>query len=105
MAESLIEYAAARVGQVRAARVIAFMVQWNTARIDLGDEWPTEGIEAEARAYADWWRLSERTAWRELARFREVFPDEPTPTRLLHLLRAEQRRRGVAGLGSAPLPA
>jgi hypothetical protein len=37
--------------------------------------------------YASYWKISERTAWREMARFKEAFPHEDNPDRLaVHVL-------------------
>ena len=99
-------HAVAAVGPMKGARVLAFMVQWNTAREALGDEWPADGIEAQVRAYCAWWRVSERTGWNELSRFRAVWPEEETPSGLMDALMASwDRSRGVRGLGSVALPA
>lgn len=103
---SLAAVAQKRVGSLRAGRVLAFMVAWETARASLGDEWPADqGISAQVYAYGAWWRESERTAWRELERFRAAFPDEQTPTRLMDAAAAARwdRRHGVAGLAALQL--
>jgi hypothetical protein len=60
---------------MKAARVGVFL--WCLARQfeDTG-EWPTQA------AYAEHWRLNERTAERDWAAFHDVFPGEPSPERL-----------------------
>jgi hypothetical protein len=99
-------HAQAQLGMLKGARVLAFMVSWETARSALGDEWPATGVEAQVRAAAAWWREAERTTWYQLARFRECFPGEETPSRLMDELAAEwDRSRGVRGLGAVALPA
>lgn len=102
MAEpTLLQLATDRVGQLRAGRVLAFMIAWQTARRALGDEWPAEGVEAQVRAYSAWWRQSERNGWRELDRFRQVWPDETTPSALMDAAASSwDERRGVQGLGA-----
>jgi hypothetical protein len=76
--QTLAMIAAGRVGVIKSARVMAFMVQWQIAADDLGRE-PT------VEEYAEWWNSSRRTAFREQALFREAFPGENTPRRLLDL--------------------
>ncbi len=104
--QSLAQQAGARVGVWKAGRVLAFMVQWETARASLRDDWP-DGLSAQVAAYSEWWRDTERTGWNELRRFRAAFPGEQTPTRLMEAAAAARwdRRRGVAGLGAVQLAA
>lgn len=100
---SLMEYAIRQGGVVRAGRVLTFVIAWGTARDKLGDEWP-DTLSAQVRAYAEWWKQSERTSWREIKRFREVFPDEETPSRLLDLVQAGKARDDLAvSLGTVPI--
>jgi hypothetical protein len=95
--------AAMRQGPIKGGRTIAFMLQWAIWRESTGQVPRT--ITEDVQAYADWWRDSERTAWRDVARFREAFPGELTPDRILDLV-ADQldRREGVRGLGSLSVP-
>jgi hypothetical protein len=96
---TLLEAAVMRVGLLKGPRVVAFMVAWSIAERELGHE-PT------LAEYREWWNESERTAYREQALFRECFPGESTPSRLMAVLaEAWDERRGVRGLGSVPLPA
>jgi hypothetical protein len=96
---SLLEVAVRRVGARRGARVLAFMIAWDVVRRELGRE-PT--IEE----YGEWWRISRRTAFREQALFRQVFPEESSPARLMDAARgAWDERKGVLGLGAVALPA
>jgi hypothetical protein len=74
----LLELAAKRVGLRKAMKVLSFMVAWDHARDRLGHE-PT--IEE----YSDWWKESPATAYRHQALFRQAFPGETTPSRLLDL--------------------
>jgi hypothetical protein len=96
---TLLEVAMAQVGMRRGARVIAFMIAWNVVRRELGHE-PT--IEE----YGDWWKVSRATAFREQQMFREAFPGEENPARLMDAAAgAWDERKGVRGLGSVPVPA
>ena len=102
---TILEAAVRRVGVVQGGRAVAVLVQWDTALQAMGDEWP-EGIEAQVQAYADWWRVAERTGWNDLRRFRAAFPGEETPARLMAAARdVWDERRGVRGLGAVALPA
>lgn len=104
---TILEAAVRRVGVLQGSRAVAVMVQWHTVRAAMGDEWPADGtVSDRVRVCADWWHVTERTAWNELRRFRAAFPGEETPERLMTAAQASwDERRGVAGLGSAPLPA
>ena len=89
----------ARVGIRRGAKVLAFMIAWDLVRQELGHEPSVE-------EYAEWWRTSIRTAYREQALFRDAFPGEENPARLMDVSRgAWDERKGVRGLGSVPVPA
>jgi hypothetical protein len=90
-------YAATRLGPLKGSRVLTFMIAWDVARREVGDD-------LTVAAYAEWWKLSERTAWRELATFHELFPDERNPTRIMRELQGQwESRRGVRGLGAVKL--
>jgi hypothetical protein len=96
-----LQQAAARnVGQVKAAKVVAFIVMWAIAEEALGHP-PT------LDQYADWWRESRSTVFRLQARFREAFPGESTPQRLVDAIQAQEGRtwfkRGVSGCTSLAL--
>src|SRR5919205_295819 len=91
---TLLELAVARVGMRRGARVLAFMIAWDVVRKELGRE---PSIEE----YGEWWRTSVRTAYREQALFRDAFPGEENPARLMDSAKGEwDERKGVRGLGS-----
>lgn len=94
--QTLLQLAVRRVGLMRAGRVLAFMVAWDVVRRELDRE-PT------LEEYGDWWRQSRATSFREQKLFREAFPGEVTPTRLLDAAGDEwDRRRGWKGLGAVP---
>jgi hypothetical protein len=106
MAErSLLAVAIAQAGVWKGTRAVEFMVAWQTARESLNDEWPEhDGVTAQLYAYRDWWRQAQRTAWRDLERFRAAFPGESTPSHLVDVALAAKswdRQRGVQGLGAA----
>jgi hypothetical protein len=95
---TIAEVATRELGPLRGGAVIAFMVMWQAA-MAAADEWP-EGLSDQVRAYSGWSLQSERTVWRHLKRFRQAFPGEETPSRLMqHAAREVDRRRAV-DLGS-----
>ena len=92
---TLIDIAVARGGIIKGPRAISMIFGWFVAEEMLGHP-PT------LEEYADWWRLSRATAFREQAAFRECFPGETTPQRIVDwakVQRREVRRGGVKGLG------
>jgi hypothetical protein len=92
--KTLQQLAASHVGQVRGAKVVAFIVMWGIAEEALGHS-PT------LEEYADWWHESRSTVFREQARFREAFPSETTPQRIVSCLKQQEGatwfKRGVTG--------
>lgn len=90
---TLQQLAARNVGQIAGAKVVAFIVQWAIAEEALSHPLTLE-------EYGDWWHASRSTVFREQARFREAFPSEVTPQRLVDLLRKEEGatwfKRGVS---------
>ena len=96
---SLLEVAVRRVGPLKGAKVLSFMIAWDVVRQELGYE-PT--IEE----YGEWWKVSRATAFREQAAFRACCPGESNPARLMDAARgAWDEKKGVRGLGQVPLPA
>jgi hypothetical protein len=97
---TLQQLAARHVGKVKGARVVAFIVMWAIAE-DALDHPPT------LEEYAEWWHESRSTVFREQARFREAFPGETTPQRLVDVLKAEEGRawfkRGVSACSKLAL--
>ena len=84
---SLLQVTAQRVGVMAGGRAAAVVAEWAIATHKLGHELGQGGdVTAAVREYAAYWRHSERTAWRQLARFREVFPEEESPARLAGLV-------------------
>jgi hypothetical protein len=68
----VLEVAVAKGGIRKGTRVAAFIGQWTIAQQQLGHEPTTE----EAAA---WWKESERTWYRRLDEFREIFDLAETP--------------------------
>jgi hypothetical protein len=91
-----------RVGVVHGSRAVAVVVAWATAERDLGHALgAADGahLTAAVREYAEYWRRSQRTAWREVKRFRAAFPEEESPARLAGELerRSDARREAAHG--------
>lgn len=77
---TLTEFAYARTGSMlKTSKVVSFVIAWDTVRRQLGRR-PT------VPEYAEWWRESERTVWRHLALFREVFDQADMPDDVLDLV-------------------
>jgi hypothetical protein len=97
---TLQQAAAKNVGQVKGAKVVAFIVMWGIAEEALGHP-PT------LEEYATWWRESRSTVFRLQARFRDAFPGESTPQRLVDALREQEGpnwfKRGVSACTSLAL--
>ena len=94
---------AAAGGDLRSIRVggqvCEFILEWTIATKALGHE---PGIEE----FGKWWKHSEkmqRTAYRRLALFRELFPDEDTPKRFAALLLEAKSAQKVELSPSSPL--
>ena len=83
----------------KAAKVCEFILEWAVATSALGHN---PGIEEFGR----WWKHSEkmqRTAYRRLALFRELFPNEDTPERFSALLLEAKSAQKVELSPSSPL--
>lgn len=92
--DPLLTVAARRVGLRRAFKVLSFMAAWDHAQRAVGHEL---GITE----YARWWNEPEATAYRHQALFRNAFPDETTPARLLTLASTQwDQRLGLRALGN-----
>jgi hypothetical protein len=92
----LVDFVHDRVGSRRAQRALAFMQGWGVVADELGRE-PT--VEEYARRF----QVPIATAFRDQATFREAFPEETTPDRLLGLLWDELARAGRRHLLSQPV--
>lgn len=96
--DKLLTIAGQNVGLRKAFQALTFMAAWDRARRALRRQTLT------LDEYADWWKVSRATAFREQARFRDAFPGESTPDRLLDLAEGQWiERQGVKGLGAVRL--
>ncbi len=100
----MLEFARRRVGVRRGASAVAFATSWAVAEQSLGHVLGAGQTTAAIVEYREYWKEADRTTWRNLERFREAFPGEDTPARLLHLLadardakRQDTRTAGIAG--------
>lgn len=74
--KTLLEHIYVRTGSLRATYRVGMLInQWAICRRDLGRR-------PEVSEYAAWWKISERTAYRELAEFAKAFPEEDYPDRI-----------------------
>jgi hypothetical protein len=79
---TLLELIYARTGSMRQTyQVGETIVRWAMVRDALGRT-------PFVHEYAAWWKQSERTAWREMARFTKAFPEESNPDRIATRLQA-----------------
>jgi len=91
---TLLELCVGRAGgNVRASwrglKVCEYVIEWSIAAQALG-KMPTT-VE-----YAEWWAMSERSAWRHRAAIRELFPGEEFP-RLVEAVSVQMTARLAAG--------
>jgi hypothetical protein len=93
----LVDYVQGRVGRRPAQRVLAFLQEWDTLADELGRDPSLE-------EYAERWRLPRATAYSDQRLFREAFPGEQNPRRLLNQL-WELRRDSYGALLSAKVVA
>lgn len=104
---TLLEHCLARAGLVKGGRVASVIAGWAIASENVGHE-------LTLQEYREWWRMSERTAYREQAIFREAFPEFSTPQVLADaiieayyakLAEGEQRKLsgGIAALVKQPV--
>lgn len=91
---TFLEVACSRVGLKNGTRVMAFVIAWADTEAELDRE-PT--IEEYAAA----WKVSARTAYRELALFREAWPEFESPSGLAALMQ-EVAREKLSWLSPVP---
>ncbi len=83
----------------KASRVATFVVLWALALDDhQGDD------ELTLTEWREWASESERTAWRKLAEFRELFPEFDTPKPLALQILEHLRRQDVSVAAALQLP-
>lgn len=79
-----------RIGFMNASRVLEFVMEWTSSMDQRG--WPDD---LRIEDHMSDWKCSPATSYRRLAKFREAFPGETTPTRLVLVARAELKRRRI----------
>lgn len=82
----------------KGSRVAAFVVEWAIALNEI------EGDELTLTEFQRWANESERTAWRRLAEFRELFTEYETPTPLAEQILRQLRRRNLSTTAAMNLP-
>jgi len=87
---TVFDYMVRKVGFRKTLKILTFVMAWATVENEFGRE---PSIEE----YADWWRSSRATAFREQALFRECFPNEATPSRLTALAMERVGRADLIG--------
>lgn len=81
-----VDLLAARCGDKRRTdRMIAFIQEWDHVRDEVRDADPRKA-DATVEDFAERWKTPLPTAFRMQAEFREIFPTETTPGRLVELL-------------------
>lgn len=101
------------LGIRKGSRCIADLGAWAFVMSLAGDEWPEgdgRGVLTErVRRFADAFGYTERTAWNRLAAFRQCFPSEVDPTRMVRDLGIQAPTkddpRAFMGIGLVRLPA
>jgi hypothetical protein len=90
---------ARRVGFRNAMKVMTFVVAWGIVYEALGRA--PESVEE----YADWWKESHPTAYREQRLFREAMSGQQTPTELWESVRGQVnvKRKNDLDVGAAKL--
>lgn len=89
--QPLMKYLIRKVGVRKTSAVLEFVIAWEMAR----NAWMEEhrGEEFTLADYQAYWKVSERTAYRDQAVFREAFDDcWATPTDLLEEARRQRVR-------------
>ena len=75
----------------KGGRVCEFILEWTIATRALGHD-------PSVSEFGRWWKQSEkqqRTAWRRLEEFRQLFPEEDTPRRFSALIIEAKASRGL----------
>lgn len=102
--ETLMEYAIARGGIRKGAKAMTFLISWATAVEDLGHELGGDGgtLSAAMAEYAEYWKLTERSAWRDLSAFRQVFGTAADPAAIVRAARREHAHMSATAALGAP---
>lgn len=108
---TLLEHCVGKLGVIKGARVVVDLGSWSFVMSQAKD-WP-EGedrgvLTARMSLWADTFGYSDRTAWRRLSAFREAFPGEVDPTRIVRAVElriADQKAAtDVMAIGSLLVP-
>lgn len=73
-----------RGGVKKGTQVMAFVITWADTTAELGHE-PT------VEEYAVTWKVSSRTVYRELAAFREVWPEFTDPSGMVDMMQRQAK--------------
>jgi len=95
---TLLEMAVRRAGVFKGARAAGVVLSWALAVRELGHELgEDEGghLTAAVREYSTYWKHTDRTGWRDVRRFKEVF-GEDSPARLAAVVNAAADVRTVS---------
>jgi len=88
---TLLELVYARTGSLRrTVQVAGFILAWGVVRRELGHA-PT------MHEYAQYWKTTPRTAFREQKRFREAFPELDNPGPVCDVLERAQSKETAVG--------
>lgn len=110
---TIMDVCVSRLGIIKGSRCISDLGAWAFVMSVAGDDWPegdARGVLTErVRLFADAFGYSERTAWRRVHAFRECFPGEADPTRMVRELGIQAPTkddpRAFMGIGLVRLPA
>jgi len=98
--DTLLQVAVAKHGLRKGYSVVSFILAWAIVCESLGRPITLDD-------YAEWWRVSESTAFREQQRFRLTFEELATPQPIVEAMQAQAgerlARRGVKDVGAFPV--
>ena len=95
---SLLDLAIGRVGVVKGAQAVEVIATWSIATRRRGHKLGSQDngtLTAAIREYAEYWGMSERSAWRRHDLFRQAFPEEVSAERLASKLGAAVDERAL----------
>jgi len=97
---TLVEYLYRTLGYRKGTRAAAFIVAWGIYSDSLPD-----GERAHMYGYANYWKQSQATSYRELETFHAAFPDDALPDRVWAQLREHvDARKSVSVATAQALP-
>jgi hypothetical protein len=95
-APTVFEYCVGQLGVMRGARLAGFIVCWSITSAQ-------QGRAITVEEYAEDWNENERTAYRRLAEFRQLFPAWDTPQVIADTV--HEQKRDAAAAGALPMAA